>query len=79
MANFTFMPTLTKYLLLTGALLILAGLAWWLFGDKLKWIGRLPGDIRVENESGGFYFPIVTSIILSIVLSLVLWLVRKFM
>lgn len=73
------MPTLTKYLLVIGALLILAGLVWWLFGDKLKWIGRLPGDIRVENESGGFYFPIVTSIILSVVLSLVLWLVRKFM
>jgi hypothetical protein len=32
----------------------------------------LPGDIRVENENGGFYFPIVTCILVSVVLSLIL-------
>ncbi|MBI3510699.1 MAG: DUF2905 domain-containing protein [Bacteroidetes bacterium] len=73
------MPTLTKYLFLAGALLILAGLVWWLFGDKLKWIGKLPGDIRIENNNGGFYFPIVTCILISVVLTLLMWLIRKFM
>jgi hypothetical protein len=73
------MPTLTKYLLLIGALLILAGLVYWLFGDKLKWLGNLPGDIRVESENGGFYFPIVTCILLSVVLSLIVWLARRFL
>jgi hypothetical protein len=24
-------------------------------------LGRLPGDIRIETEGGGFFFPIVTS------------------
>ncbi len=72
------MPTLTKYLLFAGALLILAGIIWWLFGDKLRWIGKLPGDIRVENENGGFYFPIVTCILVSVVLSVILWLVKRF-
>jgi hypothetical protein len=23
-------------------------------------LGRLPGDIRIETESGGFYFPLMT-------------------
>jgi len=40
-------------------------------------LGRLPGDIRIETESGGFYFPIVTCIVLSAVLSLVLWFLRR--
>jgi hypothetical protein len=73
------MPHTTKILLFLGGLLILAGLAWWLFGDKLKWFGRLPGDIRVENENGGFYFPVVTCIIVSIVLSAILWIIRRFL
>lgn len=64
-----------KALLILGAILVAAGLLWpWL--DKLG-LGRLPGDIRVESESGGFYFPIVTSLVISIVLSLVLWLFKK--
>jgi hypothetical protein len=33
------------------------------------WMGRLPGDIRVEHGNTGFYFPIVTCIIISGVLS----------
>lgn len=64
-----------KLLIVIGAGLLLAGLLWpWL--SKLG-LGRLPGDIRIENESGGFYFPITTSIIISVVLSLILWFIRK--
>ena len=36
-----------------------------------------PGDIRIETESGGFYFPLMTCLIISVVLSLVLWLIRR--
>lgn len=58
-----------------GIALLLAGLAWpWL--AKLG-LGRLPGDIRIESESGGFYFPIVTCLIVSVVLSLLLWFFRR--
>jgi hypothetical protein len=54
---------------------ILVGLAWpWLARLGL---GRLPGDIRIESESGGFYFPIVSCLIISVVLSLVLWFLRR--
>ncbi|MBL1258977.1 MAG: DUF2905 domain-containing protein [Thiotrichaceae bacterium] len=35
----------------------------------------LPGDIAVEKEGPGFYFPVMTSIIS--VLSLLFWLFRK--
>ena len=42
-----------------------SGLVLW-GGFAPKWLGRLPGDIRIEREHSAFYFPIVTCIILSI-------------
>jgi hypothetical protein len=64
-----------RALIIIGAALIVIGLAWpWV--SKLG-LGRLPGDIRVETEGGGFYFPIVTCLIISAVLSLVLWFLRR--
>jgi hypothetical protein len=64
-----------KALIIIGVIMVTAGLLWpWL--SKLG-LGRLPGDIRIETEGGGFYFPIVTCIIISVVLSLLLWFFRK--
>jgi hypothetical protein len=64
-----------RALIIVGAVLLIAGLAWpWL--SKLG-LGRLPGDIRIETESGGFYFPIVTCLVISIVLSLLLYFLRR--
>lgn len=62
--------------------LIIAGLALFAIGVLWPWLsrlglGRLPGDLRIETESGGFYFPIVTSLVISVVLSLVLWFLRR--
>jgi hypothetical protein len=64
-----------RALIAIGLLLLVAGLLWpWL--SKLG-LGRLPGDIRIETEGGGFYFPFVTCIVISIVLSLILWIFRR--
>ncbi|MEJ7587719.1 MAG: DUF2905 domain-containing protein [Ferruginibacter sp.] len=49
------------------------------FHDKLNWIGRLPGDIRMERENFHFYFPMVTMIIFSVLLTLIITLVKKFL
>jgi hypothetical protein len=69
------MHPMQRILIAIGAIILLVGIFWpWLV--KLG-LGRLPGDIRVESESGGFYFPIVTCIVISIVVSLVLWLLRR--
>jgi hypothetical protein len=64
-----------RALIIIGIALVLIGLAWpWI--AKLG-LGRLPGDIRIETEGGGFYFPIVTCLLISAVLSLVLWFLRR--
>ncbi|HEX7197045.1 MAG TPA: DUF2905 domain-containing protein [Candidatus Limnocylindria bacterium] len=60
-------PELGRLLLIIGVLLVVVGgLA--VLGVRLPF-GRLPGDIAIEGDRGGFYFPIVTMIIISIVLT----------
>jgi hypothetical protein len=70
-------PLMAKILIVTGVLLIIAGLvlgyAPWAFG----WFGKLPGDIRIERANGVFFFPITSMLIISIVLSLILSLFLK--
>ena len=71
------MENLGKILVITGIILIIAGLIFWFAGDRLGWIGHLPGDIRIEKENFKFYFPISTMIIISVLLTLILWIIRK--
>lgn len=66
-----------KWIIGLGLIIVLAGMIIWLFGDRLHWLGNLPGDIRVENENFGFYFPVTTMIIVSIVLSLLFTLLSR--
>jgi len=68
-----------KYIVLIGFAVILIGALIYFFHDKLHWIGRLPGDIRIEKESFRFYFPITTMIIFSILLTVLIRVVRKFL
>ena len=65
------MRELGKFVVIIGVIMTLVGLVLW-SGFAPKWLGRLPGDIRIEREHSAFYFPIVTCIILSVVLSLFL-------
>jgi Protein of unknown function (DUF2905) len=67
-----------KYIIAFGLLIVAAGLIIYFFHDKLQWIGRLPGDIRIEKENYRFYFPITTMIIFSLFITLILWIIRKF-
>jgi uncharacterized membrane protein len=65
-----------RMLVVIGLVLVAAGLAWPLLA-RLG-LGRLPGDIAIRTEHGGFYFPIVTCILVSLVLSGILWLMGRF-
>lgn len=68
-----------KYIIGFGAIIIVVGLMIYFFYDKLHWIGRLPGDIRVEKENFRFYFPITTLILLSLVLTLIVNIIKRFL
>jgi uncharacterized membrane protein len=60
-----------------GVLAIIAGVL--AMTGALGWVGRLPGDIRIENGNTRVYIPIVTMLVLSVVLTLLLAIVRRFL
>ncbi len=69
--------TTGKYIIIIGAIVIVVGVIIYFFHDKLNWIGKLPGDIRVEKENFKFYFPITTMLLLSLAVTLILNLIRE--
>lgn len=70
------MHMMGKFLILFGAILILIGIIF-IFGNKIPYIGKLPGDILYKKDNFSFYFPLATCIILSILLTLILNLLLR--
>ena len=66
-----------------GRLLITAGLVLIALGvllhyaPSVPWLGKLPGDLRIERPGVRLYVPIATCLVLSAALSLLLWIVSK--
>ncbi len=69
------MVQLGKILVVLGAFLVAAGLLF-IFGARVPFLGKLPGDILIKKENFTFYFPLTTSILLSVVLSLLFRIFR---
>ena len=66
-----------KYIIVIGIIIIIIGVIVYFFSNKLNWIGRLPGDIRIEKENVRFYFPITTMIIFSVLLTVIIQIIKK--
>jgi hypothetical protein len=67
---------LGRWLVMMGIVIALVGVVL-LFADRIPWLGRLPGDIRIERGNWRFYAPLGTSLLISIVLTLLLALFRR--
>ena len=65
-----------KMLVVFGLVLVGVGLLL-LYGSKIPWLGKLPGDITIRRENFTFYFPLATSIVVSLILTFLLWLFRR--
>ena len=64
--------TVGKWIILIGlGLAVLGGLVW-LAGRAGLPLGRLPGDINIQNGNFSFYFPCASSIFISLVLTILL-------
>lgn len=71
------MANLYKVLIVSGVVLILAGLVLLIIQKFNIPVGRLPGDIVVNRGSFTLYFPIATSILVSAILSLILYAISR--
>lgn len=67
-----------KYIIFIGVMLLGLGIIIYFFHDKLHWIGKLPGDVRIEKENFRFYFPVTTIIVFSILISGIIWIIKRF-
>ena len=70
------LPSFGKLLIVFGVLLVIVG-ALFLWGDRIPFFGKLPGDIVYRKGSFTLYVPIVTMIVVSIILTIILNLFRR--
>jgi hypothetical protein len=66
-----------------GRLLFWLGLSFVVVGlllqvaPQIPWLGKLPGDIRIQRPGFSFTFPLTTCVLISVVLTLVANLVAR--
>jgi Protein of unknown function (DUF2905) len=72
------MESIGKLLVGVGVVILILGIVLWLFGDKLGWVGNLPGDIKIERPGFSLYLPITTMLLFSFAFSSIMWLVSRF-
>lgn len=66
-----------KIIIIGGILIVIVGVIIYFFHGYFKWIGRLPGDIRIERENFRFYFPLATMIVFSLVITIIVNILKK--
>jgi membrane protein implicated in regulation of membrane protease activity len=72
------MQDLGKVFLILAGVFFIVGLLLTV-GGRIPFLGRLPGDIRIQRGDFVFYFPLATSIVLSLLLTLLLNLLARFL
>ena len=68
-----------KWMIITGVVLLMAGILVYYVPGIFNWFGKLPGDIRIENDSSKFFLPVTSMILISIILTLIVNIIRYFM
>ena len=70
------MGGLGRSLILTGLLLLVAGLVV-SFSSRIPWLGKLPGDFTFRSGGVTVYLPLGTCLLVSVAFSLLLYLFRR--
>ena len=73
------LSSIARWVILTGAVIIIIGIGLWLVGRFDLPLGRLPGDIHIERDRISCFIPLATSILLSLLLTLALNILLRFL
>ena len=68
---------MARLLIITGIILIFAGVLYHIAPWLFTWFGRLPGDIRIQSERARVFIPITSMILISIVLTAAIHMLRR--
>ncbi len=68
-----------KHIILAGVVLVIIGVLIYFFNNKLRWLGRLPGDIRIEKDNYHIYFPLATMLLISILFTIIVNVIKRFL
>ena len=60
-----------KIVIIVGIILVVLGLIF-VLGDRIPFLGKLPGDILIKKGGISFYFPVITFLLLSVVLTIII-------
>ena len=66
------MSDLGRWLIVAGVVFLVVGALLLVGGRFFPWLGRLPGDIRIEGENTRVFIPITTMILLSVIGTIIL-------
>ena len=67
-----------KWLIYIGFTISVLGLIFFIFGDRLGFLGNLFGDLKYESENIKFFFPFTSMLIISIIFSIIINIISKF-
>ncbi len=70
------MGHLGKILIVAGIVLFLVGVLFY-WGEKLPWLGKLPGDVIIKKKNFTIYFPVASCLLISLLLTLVFFVLNK--
>jgi hypothetical protein len=69
-------PEIGRWLIVAGVIAIVAGAAL-VWGPRLPWLGRLPGDFVFRRGPLTVYVPLATSLLVSVLLTLLLLFIGR--
>ncbi|MCK4892472.1 MAG: DUF2905 domain-containing protein [Calditrichia bacterium] len=65
-----------RIFVIIGIIFLVLGVLF-IFGNKIPYFGRLPGDFVIQKKNFTFYFPITTLIVLNSLVLLLIYLFKK--
>ena len=66
-----------KIITIVGIILVVLGLIF-VLGDRIPFLGKLPGDILIKKGGISFYFPVITFLLVSVVLTIIINFILRF-